>query len=262
MRIAVIAAHPDDETLGCGGTLLKHRCTGDELHWVVATSRQSPRWALTEVCDRRRQVTDVAAAFDFTSVTELGHQDGSLDVVPMTELIGGLDGALTAIQRADGAAQIAYNDIPLYHFAADPGPGDLNGEGIGGVWFVVAPGSAFDAKPTAAAGTPVAAAADGKVGVTLADGVITPDAASFAVGTAYTFEVVNKGALTHEFIIEKAGAVDEPLEADDKEAELEDVEPGKATSLTWTFAEPGNYQLSCHLMDHYQRGMATNIRVA
>lgn len=98
MRIAVIAAHPDDETLGCGGTLLKHRCTGDELHWVVATSRQSPRWALTEVCDRRRQVTDVAAAFDFTSVTELGHQDGSLDVVPMTELIGGLDGALTAIR--------------------------------------------------------------------------------------------------------------------------------------------------------------------
>ncbi len=177
-------------------------------------------------------------------------------------LPAGVDGALTAIQRADGAAQIAYNDIPLYHFAADPGPGDLNGEGIGGVWFVVAPGSAFDAKPTAAAGTPVAAAADGKVGVTLADGVITPDAASFAVGTAYTFEVVNKGALTHEFIIEKAGAVDEPLEADDKEAELEDVEPGKATSLTWTFAEPGNYQLSCHLMDHYQRGMATNIRVA
>lgn len=177
-------------------------------------------------------------------------------------LADGVAGALAPIQRPDGAAQIAYNGIPLYHFAADPGAGDLNGEGIGGVWFVVAPGSAFDAKPTAAAGTPVAAAKDGKVGVTLTDGLITPDAASFAVGTAYTFSVVNKGALAHEFIVEKAGAVDEPLEAGGKEAELEDIEPGKAASLTWTFAEPGNYQLACHMMDHYQRGMATNIRVA
>jgi len=32
-----VATHPDDETLGCGGTLLKHRANGDEIHWLIAT---------------------------------------------------------------------------------------------------------------------------------------------------------------------------------------------------------------------------------
>ena len=32
MKILVIAPHPDDETLGCGGTLLKHHNNGDEIY--------------------------------------------------------------------------------------------------------------------------------------------------------------------------------------------------------------------------------------
>lgn len=35
-RILVVSAHPDDETLGVGGTLLKHRARGDELFWINA----------------------------------------------------------------------------------------------------------------------------------------------------------------------------------------------------------------------------------
>ena len=35
--ILVVAVHPDDETLGCGGTLLKHKDNGDEIHWIIAT---------------------------------------------------------------------------------------------------------------------------------------------------------------------------------------------------------------------------------
>ena len=31
-RILVVAPHPDDETLGCGGTLLKHRKDNDEIN--------------------------------------------------------------------------------------------------------------------------------------------------------------------------------------------------------------------------------------
>ena len=33
-KVAVIATHPDDETLGCGGTLLKHKFNNDEIHWI------------------------------------------------------------------------------------------------------------------------------------------------------------------------------------------------------------------------------------
>ena len=36
-KIVVISAHPDDEILGAGGTLLKHSANGDELYWIIIT---------------------------------------------------------------------------------------------------------------------------------------------------------------------------------------------------------------------------------
>ena len=37
MRVLVVAGHPDDEALGCGGTLLKHKKDGDEIFWLIIT---------------------------------------------------------------------------------------------------------------------------------------------------------------------------------------------------------------------------------
>ena len=37
-KVIVIAVHPDDETLGSGGTLLKHKKDGDEIHWLICTT--------------------------------------------------------------------------------------------------------------------------------------------------------------------------------------------------------------------------------
>ena len=36
-KIIVISAHPDDEILGCGGTLIKHREAGDKIDWLITT---------------------------------------------------------------------------------------------------------------------------------------------------------------------------------------------------------------------------------
>jgi predicted lipoprotein with Yx(FWY)xxD motif len=54
-----------------------------------------------------------------------------------------VDAAVTAaskaITRADGSSQLALGKWPVYTFAGDTGPGDVNGQGSGGVWFAVAP---------------------------------------------------------------------------------------------------------------------------
>jgi predicted lipoprotein with Yx(FWY)xxD motif len=46
---------------------------------------------------------------------------------------------LGTTEREDGALQVTYDDQPLYLFASDTGPGDTKGQGVGDVWYVVAP---------------------------------------------------------------------------------------------------------------------------
>jgi predicted lipoprotein with Yx(FWY)xxD motif len=50
----------------------------------------------------------------------------------------GLDSAVfNTITRDDGSRQLVAGQWPLYYFSGDTAPGDLNGQGSGGVWFVV-----------------------------------------------------------------------------------------------------------------------------
>jgi predicted lipoprotein with Yx(FWY)xxD motif len=49
-----------------------------------------------------------------------------------------LTGKLSVITDANGN-QIEYNGHPLYTFSGDTAPGQTNGEGITGMWFVTTP---------------------------------------------------------------------------------------------------------------------------
>ncbi|WP_460698176.1 hypothetical protein [Nocardia thraciensis] len=54
--------------------------------------------------------------------------------------VEGVDPALTGfVERADGSCQITVGGWPVYYFAKDKHPGDLLGQGVGGVWFAVSP---------------------------------------------------------------------------------------------------------------------------
>ncbi|MGB3328694.1 MAG: hypothetical protein WBA46_07055 [Thermomicrobiales bacterium] len=61
---------------------------------------------------------------------------------PLT-LPAGVEGTLALIDRTDGTKQVTYNDIPLYFFKADKKAGDVNGQDVGDVWYVVHPGQKF-----------------------------------------------------------------------------------------------------------------------
>ncbi|WP_324651127.1 hypothetical protein [Georgenia sp. H159] len=52
----------------------------------------------------------------------------------------GVDEALLgSIEREDGTVQATYGDWPLYYFSQDTSPGDVTGQGVNDVWFVVTP---------------------------------------------------------------------------------------------------------------------------
>jgi len=50
----------------------------------------------------------------------------------------GLDAAdFSTVERDDGTKQVRIGEWPLYYFEADSVPGDVTGQGVGDVWFVV-----------------------------------------------------------------------------------------------------------------------------
>jgi predicted lipoprotein with Yx(FWY)xxD motif len=52
----------------------------------------------------------------------------------------GIDASLLGTsERQDGSTQVTLDGHPLYFFAQDASPGDVNGQGVGEVWFVVSP---------------------------------------------------------------------------------------------------------------------------
>lgn len=51
----------------------------------------------------------------------------------------GLPGEMGAVMRTDNTTQVTYNGMPLYTYAGDDEPGDVNGEGLNGKWYVVEP---------------------------------------------------------------------------------------------------------------------------
>jgi predicted lipoprotein with Yx(FWY)xxD motif len=55
---------------------------------------------------------------------------------------------LGTVALADGRSEVTYNGWPLHTFSGDSGPGQANGEGSGGMWFVVdASGTAVQSAP-------------------------------------------------------------------------------------------------------------------
>ncbi|HUY65855.1 MAG TPA: hypothetical protein VMV06_03475 [Acidimicrobiales bacterium] len=58
-------------------------------------------------------------------------------------------GNLGTVRRTDGTLQVTYKGMPLYRYTGDSKAGDANGQGIGGVWFVI-PASGSTAGPAAA----------------------------------------------------------------------------------------------------------------
>lgn len=60
-------------------------------------------------------------------------------VVDTISIPHGLPGEFGVAMRSDNTTQVSYNGMPLYTYAGDNAPGDTNGQGTNGKWYVVHP---------------------------------------------------------------------------------------------------------------------------
>ena len=88
MKILVISPHPDDETLGCGGTILKHKDMGDKIYWLIITNIVVKNgWDKDIVEKRQKEIETVAKMYDFEKTFKLDYPTAKLDTIPMQEII-------------------------------------------------------------------------------------------------------------------------------------------------------------------------------
>jgi LmbE family N-acetylglucosaminyl deacetylase len=119
--ILVIAPHPDDETLGAGGFLLRARAAGRAIHWLIVTGITEQDWPIEKVVRRETEIDTVAKAFGFAGVHRLNLPSAKLETLPLGEIIGRIGKVVNTIKpemiliphRGD-----AHSDHHVVHAAA------------------------------------------------------------------------------------------------------------------------------------------------
>jgi LmbE family N-acetylglucosaminyl deacetylase len=83
-KVLILAVHPDDETLGCGGTLLKHKAKNDEVHLLICTSinKSDINFSI-----REKEIKQVSKLYNFDSTHNLRLKTMQVDRYPLSELI-------------------------------------------------------------------------------------------------------------------------------------------------------------------------------
>lgn len=180
----------------------------------------------------------------------------------------GIDAALFGLtDRSDGTRQVTYNGWPLYYYVKDLNPGDITGQDVGGVWFVLTPagemiqsvapmatmGSADQANANANANDNAnsnsnddsntntndnsnansndngSAFSGGSVSVDIRNFAYDPSPLQIKVGTTVTWE--NKDSAPHNVIADNGAFKSGTLREDGK--------------FSFTFTQEGTYQYYC-----------------
>jgi N-acetylglucosamine malate deacetylase 1 len=87
-RVLVVAPHPDDETLGCGGTLLRMASEGAQTAWMIVTCMpENAGYSEERRAAREDEIAKVRKLYGFSEVFTLHLPTRRLDTYPVADLI-------------------------------------------------------------------------------------------------------------------------------------------------------------------------------
>lgn len=87
-NVVIIAPHPDDETLGAGGTLLKHCDSKDNVYCVFVTNIDEQHgFSKEKVQERQQEIEEVAKLYNFADFYKLNYPTATLTPNDIPDLI-------------------------------------------------------------------------------------------------------------------------------------------------------------------------------
>ena len=119
-RVLTVAAHPDDEVLGCGGTMAAHVRRGDEVSILILGEGLTSRAATRDDADRtaipalRRDAGAAGAAIGVSDVTLLDFPDNRFDSVALLDVVKAIEAAKARV-RPDVVYVHHWGDLNIDH---------------------------------------------------------------------------------------------------------------------------------------------------
>lgn len=101
MNLLIVSPHPDDETLGAGGTLLKYRDIGHKTYWLNMTNmKEEFDFPKAAVRRRQKEMKKAAAKYRFQDVFDFGLKPAALDDYKTKDLINKISGVFNKVKPA------------------------------------------------------------------------------------------------------------------------------------------------------------------
>jgi len=104
MKVLVVAAHPDDEVLGCGATMAKMAAGGDEVFLAILGEGVTSRYAAREAADQklilelRKTAEKVRGLLGAKKLYPFDFPDNRFDTVPLINIIKTIEGLIKEIE--------------------------------------------------------------------------------------------------------------------------------------------------------------------
>lgn len=97
-KILIIAPHPDDEVLGCGGTIAKYSKRGNEVYLCIVTKAYSPDWSEEFIENRTKEIEESNRTLGIKKTFFLGFPTVKLDTIPQKQLNDSLSRVINEIK--------------------------------------------------------------------------------------------------------------------------------------------------------------------